>query len=157
MATFTLKRDKYTNDTTLGKLYGPDDKRICYTLEDTVRPPCIKVYEHTAILGGSPEYPMRYKCSLRYSPSFKRQLVVLSNTGDPNVIINDNVKFEYVMLHGLNKHEQSKGCPGVAYNRDDESEKIWGNADKEVTELVKSYIDKGEEVYLDVINLPQDA
>ena len=36
-----------------------------------------------------------------------------------------------------------------------EEEKIWKTAEKDVTALVQEYLKKGD-VYLDVINLPQD-
>lgn len=148
MATLKLERDFYTARTTLGKLYDPEDNRICYTLEDTVRACGIKVKGETALSEG------RYKVTMRYSNKFKRDCPVLSNTDDPNKIQVDNVIFMYSMLHGGNKHEDTESCPLCAYNRSDKDEKIWGTAEKEVTSLIKSYLEKGD-VYIDIINLPQ--
>jgi len=148
MATLTLHRDKYSARTTLGSLYDSEDKFICYTLEDTVRACGIKVGGETAIPEG------RYKVTMRYSPGFKRDCPVLSNTDDPNLIKVDNVEFLYAMLHGGNKHEDTEGCPLVAYNRNDKDETIQGTAEKEVTKLVQSYLTKGD-TYIDIINLPQ--
>jgi len=148
MYLFKLERDEYTDDTTLGKLYKNDGLFFCYTLEDTVRAPGIKVKGHTAIPEG------RYKVTLRYSNKFKRDCPVLSNTDDPNIIKRGNVIFKYVMFHGGNRHQDTEGCPLVAHNRSGET--IQGTAEKELTALIKKHLET-DEVFVDVINLLQNG
>lgn len=58
--------------TTLGHLFLQND-RFCYTLEDQVRAPGIKIPGKTAILEGL------YRIVVTYSPRFKRNLPLIMN------------------------------------------------------------------------------
>ena len=143
-----LKRDTYTAQTTLGKLYI-DGHYFCETLEDTVRPSFIKVPKHTAILEG-----IAYQVNITYSSRFKREMV--SITTDGNYTLNaKGITFKGVRAHGGNKHNNTEGCPLVAKNRLDD-ETIQGTMEKELTQIVRVALEKGESVSWVCINLPQN-
>ena len=74
-----------------------NDKHLCDTLEDRVRPEGEKVYGKTAIPEGA------YEMVLSYSPRFKKILPEILNV--PN--------FTGIRIHSLNKAEESEGCIGV--------------------------------------------
>ena len=119
--------------------------RVCYGLEDTVRPRGIKVPKHTAIPAGT------YKVGIRYSPRFKREMPIIYTEDDGVTIIKEGVSFKYAQIHGGNTHENTEGCPLVAYKRVNDHT-IQGTAEKEITQLVKDALDQGEEVTLKIVN-----
>ena len=128
-----LVRDQYNNDTTTGKLYI-NDKFICHTLEDTVRPLGIKVKKHTAIPAGT------YEVVVDRSNRFKRDMPRLLNVP----------QFEGIRIHGGNTHKNTEGCPLVAYNYINE-DTIQGTAEKDITAELKKY----DKIYIEVVNLFQ--
>lgn len=144
-----LIRDTYTARSTTGKLFI-DGEYFCFTLEDTVRPTGIKVDGETAIPAGS------YRCAIRYSPGFKRNLVVLYTEPDKETIIADGKTFKYAMFHGGNKHDNTEGCPLLAYRKLND-DTIQGTAEKEFTAKVVDAIEAGEEVNCIIKNLPQNG
>jgi len=99
----TLNRNKSINGATIGELFV-DDKFICYTLEDRIRPNGVKVYAETAIPAGT------YKILLTASPRFKRILPLLVNVPG----------FDGIRIHPGNKKEDTEGCilPGTSVSDD---------------------------------------
>ena len=87
-----LKRDVYTNESTIGELWV-DGEFSCYTLEDVVRPG-EKVYGKTAIPAGT------YSVTMTYSPKF----------GKPMPLVNGVPNFEGVRIHPGNTDEDTEGC-----------------------------------------------
>ena len=91
-----LNRIFLGSSATIGELLV-NDKHLCDTLEDRVRPEGEKVYGKTAIPEGT------YEMVLSYSPRFKKILPEILNV--PN--------FSGIRIHSLNKAEESEGCIGV--------------------------------------------
>lgn len=91
-----LNRIFLGSSATIGELLV-NDKYLCDTLEDRVRPEGEKVYGKTAIPEGT------YEVKLTYSPRFKKILPEILNV--PN--------FSGIRIHSLNKAEESEGCIGV--------------------------------------------
>lgn len=91
-----LNRIFLGSSATIGELLV-NDKYLCDTLEDRVRPEGEKVYGKTAIPEGA------YEMVLSYSPRFKKILPEILNV--PN--------FSGIRIHSLNKAEESEGCIGV--------------------------------------------
>ena len=91
-----LNRIFLGSSATIGELLV-NDKHLCDTLEDRVRPEGEKVYGKTAIPEGT------YEVKLTHSPRFKRILPEILNV--PN--------FSGIRIHSLNKAEESEGCIGV--------------------------------------------
>ena len=97
---FKIVREKYTEQTTLGKLYAPDGSYFGYILEDTVRPFGIKVHGCTAIPGGTAEKPMRYNLGLSMSNRFKREMPIVYTEADKSTLKADGKQYEGIRLHG---------------------------------------------------------
>ena len=91
-----LNRIFLGSSATIGELLV-NDKHLCDTLEDRVRPEGEKVYGKTAIPEGT------YEVKLTHSPRFKKILPEILNV--PN--------FSGIRIHCLNKAEESEGCIGV--------------------------------------------
>ena len=96
-----------------------------YTLEDEVRMEGKKVYGETCVEAGD------YQMKVTYSPSFKRDMVLLTPLFAPTV------KFSGLRMHGGNTEENTLGCVLIAYNVNKEHTKIQGTAEKEWTAWVK--------------------
>lgn len=92
----TLNRIFLGSSATIGELLI-NDKHLCDTIEDRVRPEGEKVYGKTAIPEGT------YEVKLTHSPRFKKILPEILNV--PN--------FSGIRIHSLNKAEESEGCIGV--------------------------------------------
>lgn len=122
----TLKRYKFTDTCTLGKLYI-NGNFFAHTLEDVYRGeiyanPSLKVKGKTAIDFG------RYKVTVTMSNRFKKELPLL----------HDVPQFEGVRFHGGNTHEDTEGCVLVAAQTDGIG-KVWDCKEKmiELTKLIK--------------------
>jgi len=155
---FLLKlwRYEYFTRTTIGELYIPtkEDSKFCWTLEDTVRPSGIKVPGETALPDTG--ISLAYNIGMRYSPRFKREMPVIYSTKTADVYTvkgQGAVEFVQAQIHGGNKHEHTEGCPLVAYNRPSLNT-IQGTAEKELTKIIKNYLDQGT-VGLSIVNMPQ--
>ncbi len=162
MVIFRLERDKYSTTTTLGSWLNLDGSFFGHTLEPAVRANGVKVIEkdskgrkhgRTAIKGGTPECPERYKVIITKSRRFKRDMLIYSNTKDYWLIEYDGIKFKGIRAHGGNSYKDTNACTCIAKNRYDW--KIQGTLEKELTALVQTYLDNDENVCLDVVNLPQ--
>lgn len=151
-----LWRFEYFTRTTIGELYLPteEENKFCWTLEDTVRPGGIKVPGETALPDTG--ISLAYNIGLRYSPRFKREMPVIytSKNGDMYTVKGQGgVSFQQAQIHGGNKHEDTEGCPLVAFNRPS-LETIQGTAEKKLTEIIKNYLTQGT-VGLSIVNMPQ--
>jgi len=132
----------YYEDATLGVLIV-NGVRFCFTLEDAIRAYSIKVKGKTGIPENS---NMGYKVGIKYSNKFKRDVLVLY-TDIVNGIYELNfggISFTDIYAHGGNDEHDTDGCVLVAYNRYDN--KIQGTAEKELFNIVKEWITKGDEV-----------
>lgn len=118
---------------THGELFIQDSQGnwldFCYTLEDKVRDinkdgkfdgDEKKVYGETAIPFGF------YHGQVTFSGTFKREMP----------LIKDVPEFQGIRIHGGNDKEDTLGCLLVAHNTDWKG-KIWGSAEKELTNLIK--------------------
>jgi len=97
-----VNRIQFTEKSTIGELWVDDDEdRFCFTLEDTVRPPGVKIAGKTAIPPG------QYEIIINWSQRFKRPMPLLLDV--PN--------FEGVRIHAGNTSEDTEGCILVGFNR----------------------------------------
>lgn len=94
----TVTRILKTNTFTLGEL-EVNDKYLCDTLEDRMRPDGQKVMHETAIANGT------YNVVLSYSPRFKQILPEIQ--GVPN--------FTGIRIHKGNSDKDTSGCLLVGY------------------------------------------
>ena len=140
-----LIRSRYTERATGGDLYCKSIGHLCHTLEDTVRGYGIKVNGSTAIPEG------RYMLTVTYSPSFQRDLIVVSNCSNGYELIAGGIEFSHIRIHGGNTHEDTSGCILCAKNRINDYT-IQGSQEAMVTKLVRDALDNGELCYLEVIN-----
>jgi len=88
-----LRRTIFTSNSTIGELLL-NDKFECFTLEDCVRPPGVKIPGETAIPEGS------YEVIITLSQRFKRDLPLLLSV--PN--------FEGIRIHTGNTSFDTEGC-----------------------------------------------
>lgn len=89
----SLVRSIRRADCTIGHFYI-DGVFTCFSLEDMVRDPGVKVYGQTAIPYGT------YQVVLTHSPRFKRVLPLLSNVPG----------FTGIRIHPGNTAEDTEGC-----------------------------------------------
>lgn len=132
-----LNRIFLGSSATIGELLV-NDKHLCDTLEDRVRPEGEKVYGKTAIPEGT------YEVKLTHSPRFKRILPEILNV--PN--------FSGIRIHSLNKAEESEGCIGVGeWNGKDTN---WiSNSRKAFNKLfaiLQEASDRGEKITITINN-----
>lgn len=131
-----------------------DGKHFCYLLEDIQRPPNQKVPKWTSI----PRTGMmqHYKLAIRYSPGFKRDMLVIYNPPHKDTIKLNGMEFKYAMFHGGNDHLSTEGCPITAYNLVDRTSTIkynnkvftidetivQGTAEKDLFNLVAPHVNE---------------
>lgn len=132
-----LNRIFLGSSATIGELLI-NDKHLCDTLEDRVRPEGEKVYGKTAIPEGT------YEVKLTHSPRFKKILPEILNV--PN--------FSGIRIHSLNKAEESEGCIGVGeWNGKDTN---WiSNSRKAFNKLfaiLQEASDRGEKITITINN-----
>lgn len=96
----TLDRLQLDPDVTIGSL-SVDGEWECWTCEDAVRPPGVKLAGQTAIPAGL------YPIEITYSPRFQRDLPLL--IGVPN--------FSGVRIHPGNTAADTDGCILVSHDR----------------------------------------
>ena len=143
-------RFDYYKDTTIGNIII-EGVHFCYTLEDTVRANGIKVYGYTAI----PQNPVEgYRVQIKYSDHFKRKVIALYTEDDLITLKLEDISFTHIYSHGGNKHTDSLGCILVAHQRN--NDKIFNTAEREVFDIIKGWIDEGEDVRWLINNGTQD-
>ena len=131
----TIDRVGKGENTTFGNVYV-NGKKFCYSLEDTVRTGEEKIYGRTAIPAA------QYMGKITYSPTFGRDTIQVYNEPDMSIEA-DGKSFQGVRIHGGNTHEDTLGCPLVAYYIAQEpvngvgDYKIFGTAEKMLTHIVK--------------------
>lgn len=133
----TLNRIFLGSSATIGELLV-NDKHLCDTLEDRVRPEGEKVYGKTAIPEGA------YEMVLSYSPRFKKILPEILNV--PN--------FTGIRIHCGNSSANSSGCILVG-TWDGEKEDWIGNsriAFNELMSLLQKAADNKEKITITINN-----
>jgi hypothetical protein len=146
-----LRRSPYTAQTTSGKLYlcyDGNENYFSFSLEDTLRPPGIKVYGNTGIPEGE------YGISLYESPKFGKTLIIYNQDDDKTMIKAGLLKWQYVLFHGGNDHTSTSGCVCIARNRIS-NDVIQGSMKDELRIFVERKIKEGYSVRLKIVNLPQ--
>lgn len=133
-----LNRIFFGSSATIGKLLV-NDKHLCDTLEDRVRPEGEKVYGKTAIPEGT------YEVKLTHSPRFKKILPEILNV--PN--------FSGIRIHTGNSSKDTEGCILVG-TWDGEKEDWVGNsriAFDELMALLEEATNNKEKVTITVKSL----
>ena len=133
-----LNRIFLGSSATIGELLV-NDKHLCDTLEDRVRPEGEKVYGKTAIPEGT------YEMVLSYSPRFKKILPEILNV--PN--------FTGIRIHCGNSSADSSGCVLVG-TWDGEKEDWVGNsriAFNELMSLLQKAANNKEKITITINNL----
>lgn len=134
----TLNRIFLSSSATIGELLV-NDKHLCDTLEDRVRPEGEKVYGKTAIPEGT------YEVKLTHSPRFKKILPEILNV--PN--------FSGIRIHTGNSSKDTEGCILVG-TWDGEKEDWVGNsriAFDELMALLEEATNNKEKVTITVKSL----
>lgn len=133
----TLNRIFLGSSATIGELLI-NDKHLCDTLEDRVRPEGEKVYGKTAIPEGA------YEMVLSYSPRFKKILPEILNV--PN--------FTGIRIHCGNSSADSSGC--VLVGTWDGEKEDWVSDSKiafnKLMSLLQEAVDNKEEITITVNN-----
>lgn len=135
-------RNIFTTDATQGRTYI-DGNPFCFSLEDAVRGYGIKIPGKTAVGAGL------YKVRTRHSPGFKRDMVMLFNSGD--FCIANGISFDYIYSHGGNKADHSKGCILSGFIRVNDTT-IRDSAEANICALVRHNLDRGNEVTWMIVN-----
>jgi hypothetical protein len=136
----TITRVARVEDATIGKL-EIDGIQTCYTLEDIVRPPGVKIPGSTAIPAGT--YPVQ----ITWSPRFKMDMPLLIGVPD----------FHGVRIHPGNAAEDTEGCilVGMEVRHDTviRSREAYNIVFREIREALIVH----EDVFIDIINQYETA
>lgn len=135
-----LDRFERTSRSTIGKLYV-DDVFACFTLEDPVRPYGIKIPGATAIPAGT------YRVQITWSPRFKVRMPIL--IGVPN--------FSGVRIHPGNFAEDTDGCILVGNTRDGDMIGESRKAYQALFAVMQEALKEGEDIFIDIVNVYQEA
>ena len=134
----TLNRIFLGSSATIGELLI-NDKHLCDTLEDRVRPEGEKVYGKTAIPEGT------YKVKLTHSPRFKKILPEILNV--PN--------FSGIRIHTGNSSKDTEGC--ILVGTWDGEKEDWVGSSKiafdELMTLLEEATDNKEKITITVKSL----
>jgi hypothetical protein len=122
----TLNRIFLGSSATIGELLI-NDKHLCDTLEDRVRPEGEKVYGKTAIPEGT------YEVKLTHSPRFKKILPEILNV--PN--------FSGIRIHTGNSSKDTEGC--ILVGTWDGEKEDWISDSRTAFEKLMSLLQKAED------------
>ena len=122
----TLNRIFLGSSATIGELLV-NDKHLCDTLEDRVRPEGEKVYGKTAIPEGT------YEVKLTHSPRFKKILPEILNV--PN--------FSGIRIHTGNSSKDTEGC--ILVGTWDGEKEDWISDSRIAFEKLMSLLQKAED------------
>lgn len=118
---------------TIGELLI-NDVHECFTLEDPVREPGVKIKGNTAIPPG------RYKVIVNYSNRFKRDMPLIVSVP----------MFEGVRIHSGNTAADTEGCVLVGTERGDQNILHSRDAFAALFRKIQSAIAAGEEIHIEV-------
>lgn len=135
MKSLTLNRIIFNQTTTIGELFDINNNKLCWTLEDVVRPNNIKIDGRTAIPEG------KYRVIVSMSNRFKRLMIELLNV--PN--------FKGIRCHSGNTSKDTEGCIIVAKRKIDDT-MIVGSYEKELIAYVSSLLKIEKEVFINIVN-----
>ncbi len=113
-----LLRGKSNDQCTIGELVF-NHQVFCWTLEDVIRPPDVKILGKTAIMAG------RYEVIVNMSNKFGKMLPLLLNVPI----------FDGIRMHGGNTATDTLGCILVAKNKVNENT-IQGSMSDELTKIL---------------------
>ena len=145
MLNLLLRRDTFTPECTLGKLYLVGEKlqfiertyHLCETLEDPVRSiRDVKIEGETAIPTG------RYPVTITWSPKFQKFLPILS--GVPG--------YTGVRIHRGNTADDTRGCILLGIKRETNKIIQSGIAFTIVENLLKQELNIGGECFIEISN-----
>lgn len=168
---FILQRTDYRGLSTIGELVAPDGSVIGYTLEDVVRAWGVKDKGRTAIPATAGD--SLYRMSVTRSQRFGRDMPIIYTESDKVTLRSSGIGFKGVRIHGGNTHLNTDGCVLVAKERipDAELERLanatrgdiqaaWmirGSKELAVTQMIQFMERNGDDCYLRVVNLRQEA
>jgi hypothetical protein len=135
MFTIEVKRDTYTLQSTVGKLYL-NQKFFGHTLEDVSRGENIKIPGETAIPTGM------YRVVLSTSSRFKRLMPMIYTEANQYEIKMQGIRFTGVRIHGGNRSKDTHGCILIAENRIND-DLIQGSLEEKLTEALQQLGGKG--------------
>lgn len=139
-----IVRTDFTENTSSGQLFI-DGERFCETLEDAARAFGVKVPGQTCLPPGN------YSVIVTHSPRFNRPMILIYTNPRDHSCEHGGIRFEGVRIHGGNTHEDTEGCPLVAYNRIS-TDRIQGTAEADLTALVRAALRSGDAVSLTIRN-----
>lgn len=135
MRLLLLERRLLGEKSTIGRLYH-NNELLCYTLEDTVRAPGVKIPGETAIPEGV------YEIELKMSPRRNKLMPWLKNV----------TNFTAIQIHSGNDADDTEGCilVGKRYAQD----VVFDSrvAFVELFAMLKIWIDGGQKVMIAVCN-----
>ncbi len=143
-----LARRGYSDEATEGDLFDATDDAqpefLCYTLEDRVRPPGVKVPGETAIPPG------RYRVVVTLSPTFRCWMPLLRNVP----------MYSGIRIHWGNRAIHTRGCIVVGDDPTGSRDNWVGKsriAYDRLFDRIMAAQERGEEVWITVHNGPQVA
>lgn len=137
----SLRREASANGWTLGRLHV-DGRFDCYTCEDVVREPGVKVPGQTAIPAG------RYRIVVNVSPRFTR----IAGRPVSMPLLVGVQGFEGIRIHPGNTHKHTEGCilPGLGHNAQGVTDSQ--PAYDRLLEQIDAALAAGEEVWIEISN-----
>ncbi len=137
---YLVKRDLLTPIWTAGKIFINKEFE-CFTLEDAVREPGVKVPGRTAIPEG------RYRLVIDESARFKRMM--------PHIL--DVPMFEGIRIHAGNTAEDTEGCILVGVERHEGGRVITRSREAFDTFFKKLLFDPDKECWIEIQNAEEET
>lgn len=130
-----LEREILTGKSTIGHL-AVDGERLCYTLEDVVRPGGVKIDGHTAIPIG------KYAVVIDLSARFKRLM--------PHILAVP--QFDGIRIHSGNTSEDTEGCILVGLTKGTDFIGESRKAFELFYPMLQAALQEGQECWIEVKN-----